>query len=368
MLPNSASSATRPRAARPIYQQFLLILLILDLGFMVLFSMSLYSSKKKLLIADIDNTLRAVATMAREMLPPDYHDKIVGPESVSGENYQAIVTRYNRLCTSLGLKYIWSLMIIDGQMVFTSATSPDKIVCNCTHAKFFERHSNPEFYMASFDSMQPTFTTICDKWGHIRVALIPAWDSHGRKYLFASSIAISEVSRQIRSITVQSLEAGILFFLCNLLIGAWLLRRVSRPIQRLTSTIQTIADGDRTAVAEETGSYEVRTLARHFNRLTRALQDKIVEMEKTQVQMIGQHTEENKQAREDLISSKQRYRRILNFAVDGILVGTHAGFIIEANECMCTFFGLKREDIIGQHINMMPFAPEVLEKIPFASI
>lgn len=365
MQSNRTPSAARPRAVRTIYQQFLLVLVILDLGFMILCSMALYFSKKQLLIEDIDHTLQAVATMAHEMLPPDYHDRIVGPESVPGPEYQKIVDRYNRLCVSLGLEYIWSLMLVDGQMVFTSSTSPDKVADNGMHAKFFERHANPEFYVDAFETMSPTFTTIHDKWGHIRVAAVPGRDCHGRKFLFAASVAIAEVARQMQDIVVQSLEAGAIFFLANLLIGAWLIRRVYRPIQRLTSTIQEIADGNSTAVAQEEGAYEVRTLANRFNRLTRALQDKIDDLEKARIQLIGQHTQENKQAREDLISSEERYRRILNFAVDGILVGTHEGIILETNECMCEFFGLKREEIIGKHINMMPFAPEVLEANPF---
>lgn len=353
------------KKAWTIYQQFLLILAVLDLCFMALFSWVLYVTRKELLETDIDNTLRTVAAMAKELLPPDYHDRITGPESVPGAEYKKIVDRYNRLCVSLGLEYIWSVMLIDGQIVFTSSTSPDKVVSNGKQACFFERHSNPSVYLATFAAMRPTFTTTHDKWGDIRVALLPDVDSHGRKYLFASSVALSKVDRQLETIVFQSLGCGLLFFAGNLLLGAWLLLRVARPLRRLTSTIQSIAAGDTGRMAEVSGSCEVRTLACHFNRLTRVLQDKIVDLEAARVSLIGQHTKETKLAHDNLVNSEQRYHQLLNFAVDGILIGNHDGVIMDANECMCAFFGLGLKEIVGKHITEMPFVPEVLITNPF---
>lgn len=66
-----------------------------------------------------------------------------------------------------------------------------------------------------------------------------------------------------------------------------------------------------------------------------------------------------------LQQSEQRYRSLLNFAVDGILIGTQNGIVTDANECACGLFGLPREEIVGRHITELPFSKESLANNPF---
>ncbi len=337
----------------------------LDLLVMLLGSGVFYAQRKKAIITDIDNTLQAVVILAREFLPPDYHDRIMGPESVTDEEFQAIVDRYNRLCVSLKIDYIWSLMLVDGKIVFTSSTSPDKIAANRKHANFFEAHSNPELYAHVFETMTPTFQTNRDKWGNIRVALFPGTDRLGRKYLFGAGEAVEDVNRQLPAIIVQSLMLGLALFLIFLLIALWITRVVTDPIRRLTAAITEVAASESALSVAEAGTREVSALAHHFNRLNRALQGKIVGLETSGEQLRAQQATERRQALESLNVSEQRYRGVLNFAVDGILMGSHEGIITEANECMCSLFGMKREEIVGRHIAQMPFTPESLAEKPF---
>ncbi len=73
---------------------------------------------------------------------------------------------------------------------------------------------------------------------------------------------------------------------------------------------------------------------------------------------------ESKQAEEALKISKTRYHDLVNLAVDGILVGSRDGVIIEANECMSTLTGRTREELLGCHISSL-FLPDNLAKVPF---
>lgn len=63
--------------------------------------------------------------------------------------------------------------------------------------------------------------------------------------------------------------------------------------------------------------------------------------------------------------NKDRYRELVDLAVDGILLGSHEGIITEANEYMCSLLGMSREELIGKHISGMPFCPESMEKNPW---
>lgn len=360
-----ARSISSQRKTRTIRQQFLRVLIGLDLLVISVVTGVLYTQEKQSLIRDIDNTLRAVAVMARELLPPDYHDRIEGPDSVKEQEFEAIIDKYNRLCVAIGLEYIWSLMMIDGRPVFTSSTSPDKVVGNRKHAKFFEVHSNPELYAKTFETMTPTFQTSRDKWGTIRAGLIPGTDRFGRKYLFGASVSLAYVNRQVRVIISQSLMIGLILFMGSVLGTLWISRILMRPIQRLTATIQAISEGQSELEAEENGLREVSILAQHFNRLNRAMHGKISDLEESRVQLIDQQAMVRKQAQDDLSSSEQRYQGLMNFAVDGILIGSNAGIITDANECMCSLFGLERAEIIGKHISQMPFKADDLINNPF---
>ena len=72
-----------------------------------------------------------------------------------------------------------------------------------------------------------------------------------------------------------------------------------------------------------------------------------------------------KQSEEALRESEERCRTLIDFAVDGILLGSRDGIITYADECICNTFGLKKEDFIGKHIKTLPHTQECLKKSPF---
>lgn len=365
MVAQHETKPKRPRRFLTLQRQLQISLIGVNMFVTLFIGLAFYWEQRRSLLSGIDAKLESVASIAKEMLPPDYHARITGPDSVTDEDFQKIVDRNNRLCVRLGIEYIWSLMLVDGKVLFTTATSPDKIAENRTHAKFYEPHSNPELYTNTFTAMHTTFQSSHDKWGELRVALVPSTDGKGRSYLFGACVRLTEVERQLRSIVWQALAIGFYVFIFSLAVSIWLAQRATMPIQKLTDTIRAVASGKSNQEAEESGSLEQVTLARCFNQMNRALQGKLIDSEATRLLMIGLHTEELKNVEESLMMSEQRYRGLLDFAVDGILVGSHEGVIIEANRCMCDLFGLSRDELIGKHIRDMPFSAESLRDNPF---
>jgi PAS domain S-box-containing protein len=74
---------------------------------------------------------------------------------------------------------------------------------------------------------------------------------------------------------------------------------------------------------------------------------------------------ERKRTEQTLRNSENRYRGLVELAVDGILLGSHEGFIIEANQCMCDLSGMTREELIGKDIRDMPFTRDCMDRHPF---
>jgi signal transduction histidine kinase/ActR/RegA family two-component response regulator len=290
--------------AMTLNNRLLIAMLLLAAVTIGAFSVALYLNTRHALMDGIDEKLRTAAFMARATLPADFHDTIVGPESLSDAKYQQIVDRYNTLCKTLGMEYLWSLMDVKGAIVFTTATSPDKDAKNRKHAAFFEKHSNPELYTGTFASMKPSYQINDDKWGRIRVVLVPFTDSIGRPYLFGASIRLTEVDRQLRQVVFNSSIISLALLVGTFGVSALLARTMTRPIKRLTETIQEIAEGNTEMIAEEHGSYEQIVLAGSFNRLNRTLQDNIAELKLSEETLLESKEELHEQNDELLVTEE----------------------------------------------------------------
>ncbi len=62
--------------------------------------------------------------------------------------------------------------------------------------------------------------------------------------------------------------------------------------------------------------------------------------------------------------SEDKFRRTIEFAADGILLGSHEGYITEANQAACELFGMSKLKMLQLHISKMPFTKESLERSP----
>ncbi|MFA6400629.1 MAG: PAS domain S-box protein [Salinivirgaceae bacterium] len=74
---------------------------------------------------------------------------------------------------------------------------------------------------------------------------------------------------------------------------------------------------------------------------------------------------ERKLADNALKESEEKYRNLIELAVDGILIGSYEGIIIEANSQLCLMIGKNRNEIIGQPIQNLPFTKQSIENKPF---
>ena len=83
----------------------------------VMVSILIYKNQKKTLLDGVDEKLVTAANFAKAVLPENYHDAIVDAYSISKDDFDQIVDRNNKLCLELNLQYIWSVMIIDNQIV-----------------------------------------------------------------------------------------------------------------------------------------------------------------------------------------------------------------------------------------------------------
>jgi len=78
---------------------------------------------------------------------------------------------------------------------------------------------------------------------------------------------------------------------------------------------------------------------------------------------ISRNITNHKKADTELRVSEAKHRMVFDHAVDGILMGSPEGLIIDANAAACDLVDLPRQELLGLHISQV-FAPESLAAMP----
>jgi PAS domain S-box-containing protein len=74
---------------------------------------------------------------------------------------------------------------------------------------------------------------------------------------------------------------------------------------------------------------------------------------------------EREETSESLRKSKNRYRELFDFAVEGVLIGSSEGIITDSNKSIFRMTGYQNEELIGRHISEVLFTKESLQDKPF---
>ncbi|MDQ6691858.1 MAG: HD domain-containing protein [Candidatus Dormibacteraeota bacterium] len=116
--------------------------------------------------------------------------------------------------------------------------------------------------------------------------LISPWTVRGTNLGYvgtvASSAGLLQDTGQIRLIMAVLFLAGVLL---TLLIGIWLARRITRPVQRLVDATRLVSAGDLDHQAPITSHDEIGELTESFNQMTRSLQEKSAILQTTMTQL-----------------------------------------------------------------------------------
>ena len=81
--------------------------------------------------------------------------------------------------------------------------------------------------------------------------------------------------------------------------------------------------------------------------------------------LMHENVSERKAAQDALSLSENRFRELVELAVDGILLGSNEGIVIAANRAFCEMCGLSASEILGRHISRLPFTEESVRAAPF---
>ncbi len=281
-----------------------------------------FATLKQQLLRGIDGRLFAAAHLAARVPPEGYFDRITDAESVSGEQFEHMVDQNNKLCLQLDLQYLWSCMIVDDRIVFTTSTSPGKDVSKGDHAGFFEVHGDPHAFDAVFATMKPDYSSFHNEWGHGRMVLVPALDSHGRRYCYGASMSINDVDELLRKSRNRTILIITGIFVFGILMSLFISNTISGPVEKLTDVAENISKGNLEQSVDIGGSLELRSLSRSIDLMSEsirrtigALEDEIKGHQRAEKElahhrdhledMVEERTKALKEAQEKLIVSER---------------------------------------------------------------
>ncbi|WP_045218379.1 hypothetical protein [Desulfonatronum thioautotrophicum] len=125
-----------------------------------------------------DARLHSAAEFLNELLGAEFHDRIMDADSIPGEEFQRDLDRNDDLCRRLGLQYLWSVLVLDDRIVFTSATRTCLGDPASTHASFFETHRDPGAFAGAMGEVGlPVYSSFHNEWGEGRMVLVPRLDA-----------------------------------------------------------------------------------------------------------------------------------------------------------------------------------------------
>jgi PAS domain S-box-containing protein len=304
----------------------LAVMCLLALMTSACFTLVHYQTQKRTLLRDIDARLLTAALFTRATLPADYHDRITGPTSVTEAQYREIVARNNALCRELQLQYLWSVMAVEGKIVFTAGTATSKDISRGDFARFFEVHSDPGSFARVLKTMQVDYSSFGNKWGMGRMVLVPARDRHGRPFVFGASVSLTEVNGLLRQTLWGSLGISLGVLLLGIALSFVLANRLAQPITTLRAVAQRIAAGEAGEVAPVGGSAELLSLSESIARMQEAIQTQLTAL---------------RTSREDL-------RITLDSIGDGVIATDTAGRVTRVNRVAQALTGWTQEEAVGQ--------------------
>jgi PAS domain S-box-containing protein len=163
---------------------------------------------------DIDRQLLLGAQSLKHILPPDYHDRAIAPDSIDAEEYHHVLKALSEYTWDSGFLYAYTAVRRNGTVYLTSSNASREEWSNQDLVTYYEEYDDvaPEF-VAAFEAEGPRFITYTDEWGTVRSALVPMTSPGGERYIVGLDYSIDHVEGLLRQNVWRTLITSTLLLL-----------------------------------------------------------------------------------------------------------------------------------------------------------
>lgn len=172
-----------------------------------------YMEQRSELMAKIDTRLILCATVADQLLSPSLHT--IGMKAGTLSPAQDLHNRLvlSKFSESMGVKYVYSLIIQDKKIHFTSSSAtPKELKTGEGISYYYDVYDDaPPMLLKAVLTRQIQFDEYVDKWGHFRSVFMPHVSRDGRVYVTGVDIEISNIEKQLHTLLIHAFGEALFY-------------------------------------------------------------------------------------------------------------------------------------------------------------
>lgn len=171
-----------------------------------------HKQTEETLLAEIDRRLLLAAYSTRYVLPSDFHDKATSPDSMNPETYRDIARQLSLFANSQGFTYVYTMVLRDGKVLFTSSSQkPEERENDAWEDYFLEYSEASPHLIEQFRRTEPLQETATDRWGTFRSAIVRQVSPGGNVYVAGADYDISYINEVKYRNLVETALGALLF-------------------------------------------------------------------------------------------------------------------------------------------------------------
>ncbi|PSW06527.1 EAL domain-containing protein [Photobacterium lipolyticum] len=181
----------------------------------IVFSAFNYYQDKKQIYSTLDQQLESAALTIPLLLPNNFHNKAITKDGLSEQQDKEITLKLSEYTHSNPVAYIYTLILQDEKIFFTSSSASDQALeKHDSLTSFFEQYDDvdPLVYQV-FRSGETSFLEYTDKWGRFRSIFIPLYAEDGTVYIAGADLPINHIQALLSKNLYLTLVISVLFLL-----------------------------------------------------------------------------------------------------------------------------------------------------------
>lgn len=284
----AADAPKRPRQFR-LKTQILLLLGVLNLVAALAYSTVLYVIDRDAIMEGIDGRLTTAVLAVGEMVPDEYHARIIGPDSIPREEYRRLQYRLSRFARRSDLVYVYTYMQFGDEIRTVSTSATDREIETRQEVPFFALYDTaPKALKQSFADGKLRFDEYQDEFGRFRSLYLPVTGVDARRYVVGADVDLAMVQQRLAGALRTAITVGVGMFVLSMALGWLLVDRLVQPLVRLTEFTRNMGQRNfepdprevaaMNAISHRRGD-EVGSLAEAMTAMIARLQRYLFEME-----------------------------------------------------------------------------------------
>jgi sigma-B regulation protein RsbU (phosphoserine phosphatase) len=285
----TAADAPRRKRRFRLRTQLLLLLGVLNLIAAIAYTAVLYDIERKAILHGIDGRLITAVWATKEIVPDEYHARIIGADSIPADEYRRLQYRLSRFAEQADLVYVYTYMKFGDEIRTVSTSATPREFEKRAETPFFALYQQPpQALKQTFADGKSRFDEYTDEFGRFRSLYLAVRGVDERTYVVGADIALGEVQSRLAKALRTAVTVGAGMFVLSMLLGWLLVDRLVQPLMRLTEFTRNMGrrnfepdEGElaaMSAISRRRGD-EVGSLAEAMSGMIARLQRYLIEME-----------------------------------------------------------------------------------------